>query len=253
MNLRKVLLDAYNKYILQLLAILPAEDNQAETLFQYFSINDPTPWEVLDEHETSGYNPLLVLWKNLEINEKWKRLAEIEMRKIIKRELCEESIPREQWENALRCYARHLQSHLPRISSFLSYSKELLADQLDFLTSLEVDNLRLIRPESIALIYNILSEEKYQSLRWKLARFVVLRDNNFRIYSEQTEEAAQMILHDPSSDSRIYREISDQLNTYHGQNKDKKQKAEEESRRREALLAPMRKMAPVFPKEYDEQ
>src|SRR3989344_2186391 len=101
---KALLLDTYNKYILQLLAVLPAEDNQAETLFPYFSINDLTPW--VDSGNRSGYNPLYKLWANPSINEKWKKMAETEIRQIIKSELRGESYPREPYENALKCYAQ---------------------------------------------------------------------------------------------------------------------------------------------------
>lgn len=107
---KSFLLNTYNQYILQLLEVLPPEDNQAETIFQYFSIDDPAVSPIVING--SGYNPLLALWKNSKINERWKRLAEIEIRQIIQRELRGESTPLKWWENALPCYAHHLQSLL---------------------------------------------------------------------------------------------------------------------------------------------
>jgi len=147
---RPILLDAYNKYILQLLAVLPAEDNQAETLFQYFSINDQTVSKT--DMDGLGYKPLLALWKNTQINEKWKRMADSEIRQVIKSELRGDSTPRESWEKALHCYAFHLQSLLPRDPNHLPYSEEFLAEQINFLTSLEVSDQYLIQPESVALV-----------------------------------------------------------------------------------------------------
>lgn len=235
-------LDAYNKYILQLLVVLPAEDNQAETLFQYFSINDPTPWA--DSEDSSGYNPLYNLWKNPLINERWKKAADQEMRQIIKNELQGKSFPRQPYESALKCYARHLQFILDE-KGHLPYSKEFFADQIRFLASLEVSDQNLFKPWKVAPILNILAGEEYLDLRHKFIRFVLLRDGNFSIFSEETEKSAQMVLKEFGNDSQIFREVSDQLRTYQDQNEAIKQRAEEGARAKEALLAPMRK--PVNP------
>lgn len=239
-------LDAYNKYIFQLLAILPAEDNEAEDLFSYFSINESV---VIGENGSSRYNPLILLWKNPQINEKWKRMADLEIRSVIKNELRGDSTPREPHEEALHCYTKHLQSLLSRDHSHLPYSKEFLAEQLDFLTSLEVSDQYLIQPESVALILNLLMDKKYENIRGRFIRFAVLRDGNFKIYSDQTVEAAQLILLEKNGDRQVTTIITDILNSYLSEKLNQKQKAEEKERAKELLLAPMRKITPGYPEE----
>ena len=155
---REILLDAYNKYILHLLEVLPVEDNQAETVFSYLSLNNPTPWA--DSEDGSKYNPLCQLWKNHKINERWKKSAEVEMRQIIASELRGDTTPREPYENALKCYVGHLQFILDE-KEHLPYGKELFADQIRFLISLEVSDQHLFQPWKVAPILNILAGEEY--------------------------------------------------------------------------------------------
>ncbi|MDP3697070.1 MAG: hypothetical protein Q8R55_03490 [Candidatus Taylorbacteria bacterium] len=234
---REILLDAYNKYILHLLEVLPVEDNQAETVFSYLSLNDPTPWA--DSEDGSGYNPLYQLWKNPKINERWKKSAEVEMRQIIASELRGDTTPREPYENALKCYARHLRFILDE-KEHLPYSKELFADQIRFLISLEVSDQNLFKPWKVPPILNILAGEEYLDLRHKFIRFVLLRDGNFGVLNEETEKAAKTILHEFVHDNQILPEISDQLRNYRDQNEKMKQESEEEAKTEEALLSAMR-------------
>ncbi len=247
---RMVLLDAYNKYILQLLAVLPAEDNQAETLFPYFSINDSMPW--VNSEDSSGYNPMYNLWTNPSINERWKKAADQEMRQIIKSELQEKSFPRAPHENALKCYVRHLQFILDEKRD-LPYGKELFVDQIKFLISLEVSDQNLFKPWKIALILNILAGEEYLDLRHKFIRFVLLRDGNFSIFSEQTAEAAQMILIKcEGQDGQVERLVQDQLSVYRQAQQKLEEKTENEKRAKEVLLAPMRKPAEILPNQNEQ-
>lgn len=239
---KTVLLDAYNKYILQLLFVLPVEDNQAETLFQYFSINDIAFWFV-NHQNSSGYNPLLALWKNHQINERWKRIADAEMRRVIKEERRGEREPRQSYEDALRCYVKHLQSLLLKHS--FPYSKDFLADQISFLISLEVYDQYLIQPESIGLLLNLLADEKYGDLRQRLIRFAVLRDNNFKVNDEQTEKSALTILAD--CDGQVAEIVKTCLAVYHTDQQSQKEKREEVQKINEALLAPMRRPADLPP------
>lgn len=232
-------LAAYNQYLLQLLAVLPAEDNQAETVFSYFCVNDHKIW--FNGDERSGYNPLLALWKNPEINEKWKILADGQMRRIIRGELQGDTTPRRSWENALHCYTKHLQSLLSEDSRLLPYSKEFLADQIYFISSLEIYNQKLIQSESVGLVLHLLSEEKFHNARYAFIRFAILRDNNFRVYNEQTAEAAQIILREPEAHGQVVALVIQSLNPYLSAEQSAKQEAEEKARAKEALLAPMRK------------
>lgn len=237
-----VLLDAYNKYILQLLAVLPVEDNQAEILFQYFSINDIASWFV-NHQNSSGYNPLLALWKNHQINERWKKMADAQMRQIIRSELRGERVPHQDYEEALRCYTKHIQSIL--FEYHLPYSKELLADQLSFLVDLEVYDQYLIQPESIGNFLGIFTGPTYHDFRQRLIRFAVLRDNNFKVDNEQTEKSALTILAD--CDGQVAEIVKTCLAAYRTYQKSQKEKREEVQKLNETLLAPMRKPADLPP------
>lgn len=227
-------LNVYNDYILQLLAVLPIEDNQAETIFSYFSLNDITVWDEIKHVRTeylekSGYNPLARLWKNPQINEKWKKLAELEIRRIIKRELQGHIFPRAPWENALQCYARHLQSVLSIKPGHLPYGKNFLASQIEFLIALETPLLRLIQPEAVTLILNLLDKEGFPFTRRQFILFVVLCNGNFDVCDEQTEEIAQIMARDCHKE--VWRLLNSKIENY---------------RKTKEILAPMRK-PPVFP------
>jgi len=249
-ELQTEVLDAYNNYIIQLLGVLPVEDNQAETLYSYLSLNDPATWA--SDIEGSGYNPLLKLWRNEAVNEKWKKWADEQMRAIIRSELRGDSPPRLPRKDALKCYVRHLQSLL-NPEGRLSYSRELFVDQVDFLVSLETSNRKLIAPRQVVDILSYLDKDKnfpnteYRGRWYRFVRFLVLRDNSFMIFNQQTEKAAELML--KFCDSQIKNEIAPQLNSYQAVVQEREKQKQEKRQRDELLLKPMRKQSNLMPAE----
>lgn len=163
----------YNHCILKLIALL--SDLEAESIFQHFSLNDPTSWWNFDD--SSGYNPLRALFARRDINEKWKNLADFRMREIIIAELTRKSKPRKEWEDALKCYGEIVESQL-YYDEGLSYSLELFADQIKFIVSLANigDGESIIQSWNTNKFFRLLRDERFKDLRHQLAQFVVFKN-----------------------------------------------------------------------------
>ena len=155
--------------------------------------------------DASGYNPFNSLLYVKNIDEKWKRMADMAMRKIIQDEVAGKTKPREDWERALHCYARIIQAQL---YCKLKYSRELFADQMQFLVDDQHFGNHLIDNYHVGRIFSILSGSEYKELRHRIARFVVMDDkeefSRFFVYSKGTSEAAnQMMTEFGDSDSEL--------------------------------------------------
>jgi hypothetical protein len=180
----------YNNCILSLLVLLPSE--QGEKLFPLFSLNDISTFYNMDD--TSGYNPFRGLMSMKGVDEKWKWAADEAMRQIIRDELSGKTVPREEWENAFRCY-----SELVQMQCYgLEYPIELFAGQVQFLMDNRASAALTINSWNVITIFNLLSSDRYQSLRHQIARFVVAEDkgesSKFSVYNDQTRQAADWML-----------------------------------------------------------
>lgn len=183
-------LDFYNRCILRLLALLPLE--QGERIFPLFSLRDISTFRNLEN--VSGYKPFeQILY--VDIDEKWKRAADAEMRRIIQNELAGRAQPREKWEDALHCYANIIQTQL---YGKVNYSRELFADQIQFLVDDRHSGNHLIEYWNVFRIFDILSDGEYRELRHRIARFVVLNYSDqhscFRIYDSETALVADQMM-----------------------------------------------------------
>ncbi len=186
----------YNDCILRLLYILPEE--QCERIFPLFSLRDiSTYWNMED---ASGYNPFHSLMCS-EVNEKWKKQADAMMRQIIIDELSNKTKPREEWENALKCYSYIITTQFHREK--LPYSVDLFADQIQFLVSEKNYGENLINEWYVVKILQILSADIYKEIRHKVAKFMAVgNQGKFSIYSEETLQGARMMLDEFGQDEK---------------------------------------------------
>lgn len=189
-NIRQTL-SSYNRYILQALAMLPANDPTAARLFERYQINDPVAYWSMDE--ASGYSPFYDILR-ADIPEKWKRLADDKMRAIILEEKLGRAQPRRDYEGAVKCYARHIGMCLYD-KPFL-YSPVLFASQVDLI----IRQSEPIPPHHVPTILMLLAGESHKELRHQLAQYVtfVSRDewNAFSVHDEGTRSAAITMLNE---------------------------------------------------------
>lgn len=186
----------YNNCILQLLTILPEE--QCDRIFSLFSLRDiSTYWNMED---ASGYNPFQSLLYS-DVNEKWKKQADGKMRQIIIDELSGKTKPREEWENALKCYSYIITLQL--YGEKIPYSVDLFADQINFLVSEDHYGEELINSWNVVKLLQILSADIYKEIRYKVAKFMVVGNKGeFSIHSEETLQGAKMMLDEFGQDEK---------------------------------------------------
>lgn len=186
----------YNNCILQLLTMLP--EQQCNRIFPLFSLRDiSTYWNIDD---ASGYNPFQSLLYS-DVNEKWKKQADATMRQIIVDELSGKRKPREEWENALKCYTNIITLQL--YSEKLPYSVDLFADQIQFLVSEKKYGKQFIDEWNVAKILHILSADTYKEIRYKFVKFMAIGNKGeFSIYSAETLQGAKMMLNELSQDEK---------------------------------------------------
>lgn len=171
----------YNTCILQLLDLLPEE--KAKELFQFFWLLGIFTNDILI------ISPFKDLMSDQNINEKWKKAADIRMREIIRSEIAGEIKPREEYGGAINEYAIFVQQMF-----FLNvkYSVEIYASQIQFIIDNSRDKKDLIDYGDIMKMFNFFSADKYKELRYALAKYVLDKDNdgfsNFLIYDDETNE-----------------------------------------------------------------
>jgi hypothetical protein len=186
----------YNKCILLLLTLLPEE--QCERIFPLYSLLDISTYSSMDD--SSGYNPFQNLLYG-KVDEKWKRQADATMRQIIRDELEGKTKPREEWEDALRCYASTIELQL--YGEKMSYGIDLFADQIQFLVSKEHYGHDLINSWKIPRIYQLLSADIYKEIRYRVASFVIFGNKNeFTVWSEETLQTAEIMLNEFGQDDQ---------------------------------------------------
>jgi hypothetical protein len=217
----------YNSCILLLLKLLPDEDR--ERIFPLFSLRDISTYCGMED--ASGYNPFRELLYS-EVDEKWKRQADATIRQIVGDELAGRAKPREEWENALQCYADVI--NLQLYGESLRYSVELYADQIQFLASEEhYGHGRLIDDWNVVRIFQILSGDVYREIRRQVARFVVFGNKDeFRVWSGETLQTANMMLEEFGKDDE---ELAQRIQSAIGESK--KQSAENQNKKSEAQKA----------------
>jgi len=165
-------------------------EEQCERIFPLFSLLDISTYSNMED--ASGYNPFQNLLYS-KVDEKWKRRADSKMRQIINDELAGRTKPREEWENAMRCYAYIIKLQL--YSEDLPYAVDLFADQIQFLVSKEHYGNKLIDDWKVARIFQVLSADIYKEVRYRVARFVVSGNKDeFKVWNEEALQGAKMML-----------------------------------------------------------
>lgn len=179
----------YNDCLLILMSRLPAE--KAEEILNIYSFNDITTYSGMEE--ASGYNPFRKLIHSEKIDENLKEKVDKIMRRIIEDELAGKTFPREDWENALSCYANIVS--LPLYSEKPYYGLDLWASQYEFLIQEDFYRYRLIDYWMLWRICKIFSGEKFAELRFNLIRFLVFgNEKEFSLYETKNVEAAKMLI-----------------------------------------------------------
>ena len=196
-------LSFYNRCILKLLAKLPAE--QAEKIFPLYSLNDISTFWNMDT--ASGYNPFQNLMYSDDINEKWKRLADGKMRDIVRAEIEGKVKPREEHEDALRCYSSFIQ----RQFYGSHYPKKLLVEQVQFLVENLQPNTHLINCFNVINFFDLLYADSQKELRHKIARYTVMENmekyGRFHVYDTRTRRAAEQMLEEFADDQELAEKV----------------------------------------------
>ncbi|MFZ2188221.1 MAG: hypothetical protein WAV73_01490 [Candidatus Moraniibacteriota bacterium] len=175
----------YNTCILTLLGLLPQK--RCEEIFPQLSLRDISTFE--SPECVSGYHPFETLLRMPKIDIEWKKRADQEMRKIIELERARLTSPREDWEDALKCYATIIQAQL---HNQLNYSRDLFESQVEFILEKWNFGRQLIAGCQLLRLLNHFSGERYEELRHRIAQFVVF--DKFVIYDIETTAAASKIL-----------------------------------------------------------
>lgn len=189
-------LSFYNRCILLLLTLLP--ERQCERIFPLFSLRDISTYCGMED--ASGYSPFQnLLYSNAD--EKWKRKADMMMQIIIQEEVSEKTKPREEWENALKCYAYTIGLQL--YSDKLHYGADLLADQVQFLVAKEHYGQDLIDTWKVPRIFQLLSADIWKEIRYRVARFVIFGNKSeFCVWDDDTLQAAKVMLEEFGQDDQ---------------------------------------------------
>lgn len=197
-------LATYNHYIIELLALLPENDELAEKLFSLFLLNDPVCHYNLNAR--SGYNPLNRLWQNPKVPEKWKVVADQKMREIVIAELTGKAQPREIFEYAPIIY-QSLVSDLADPEWTTGYSSALLASQIEFI--LNLPNTIIFRKEFSAhelksIYQQLLPYPEYSDLRYRLVRYTVLTNGtDFQIETAEEVLAFEKVSREFPQDTNL--------------------------------------------------
>lgn len=198
-------LNYYNTCILCLLALLPEE--KAEKIFPYFSLKDITSFWNMDC--ASGYNPFGKLLLAKGISERWKREADVKMRKIVLGEISGKTKSREEWEEAIHNYADFVMTLISR-KAIKHYPLELFISQVQFIMDNRKDQKKLIKDWQLFMLFKLLAGDKHEELRHTIARYALLEDNSefsrFCIY-DLTRPAVEYILREFGDDLELVAKI----------------------------------------------
>lgn len=214
----------YNGMIPRLLAKLPPE--QAERLFESFSINDPLAW---DTDTASGYNPLQSLYHDRNVDESWKRRAASQMHAVIEREQTGETQPRAEHEGAARNYSQALGMMLCGRDG-LPVSREFYQEEIAFMLGVETGRT-IVDSWHTGQVLDLLDDAE---LRYSFARRQVLTGepnsfDRFRVYDDAHAETARRIIGEFPEDTELRTYLEQQLQEWQvraEQNRLQKEQAE---------------------------
>jgi len=197
----------YNALILRLLAKLPPE--QAERLFESFSINDPLPYWKMGT--ASGYNPLRSLYHDRTVDESWKRRAASQMHEVIEREQRGETQPRAEHEGAARNCGQVLDMMLYGEGG-LPVSREFYQEEIAFMLGVDTGRT-IVNSWHTGQVLDLLDGS---DLRHRFARRQVLTGepdsfDRFKVYNDIHAETARRIIGEFPEDAELKTYLEQQL------------------------------------------
>jgi hypothetical protein len=236
----------YNECIIDLLPLLSEE--KATELFSHYKINI-SAFNASTVHRFFGFAMFS------DVNIEWKKMADAQLRQMITNK---EAINNPEHANNR---GRAICGLADTLGAYVEckkppYDLDLFASQIDFLIdhtkNEKIHYLRtnekicFLRADHLANYLKIFRSEKYQKLRHKITRYIILhKKDHFRIYSEEMMEAAKMAMEefektDPKLSLKLKAIIKKGEALLAKKKKEAEQKAEAERIKREDILANMR-------------
>ena len=234
----------YQEFILPLLSALSEESDLASQLFTRYQINDPIAYSNMDD--ASGYNPLRQILIAEHLPLKWKLLADQQMRERVIAEYEGREQPRENWEDALWCYANHIQ--MAHHEGRVRYACELFISQISFIVQLpniEHYHKKLFNDWQVSHILDALVGDDHYETRHKFARLVVLwnpeKSSAFSVHNDETRRAAETILLEfGTEDLELFERLTNLIATDNKRSVSNQKIQDENSKKTEELLSRMR-------------
>ena len=229
----------YNGLIHRLLRRLPPE--QAERLFESFSINDPLTYWNMDT--ASGYNPLQNLYHDRVVDESWKRRAASQMHEVIEREQRGETQPRAEHEGAARNYGQALDMMLYGKEG-LPISREFYQEEIAFMLGVETGR-PLVDSWHTGQVLELLDDPE---LRHSFARRQVLTGepdslDRFKVYDDVRAATARRITGEFPEDVELKTYLEQQLQEWQVRSEQNRQQQEQAARTEQGIMARMKQPA----------
>lgn len=231
----------YNGLIPRLLGKLPPE--QAERLFESFSINDPLTYWNMDT--ASGYNPLQSLYHDRTVDESWKRRAASQMHEVIERGQMGKAQPRVEHEGAARNYGQALGMMLYNREG-LPISREFYQDEIAFMLGVETGR-PIVDSWHTGQVLDLLDDA---DLRHSFARRQVLTGepdsmDSFKVYDDARAETARRIIGEFPEDAELKSYLEQQLQEYAVRAAEQRERQEQAARAEQDVFQRMRKPSSV--------
>lgn len=228
----------YNKFILELLALLSEEEG--EKLFRLYSLRDISVFSNMED--ASGYSPFEQLLRSKDIAEYWKVKADLKMRNIIRAEIAGQSKPREEWEEALVCYAsiinRFVWDDVPL------YPLGLFESQVRFLAEYHTAEQPLIEGWKLPKLLRALSGSD-SGFRHQILHTLVVdyRKDDWRRFSVSGEgdvEVARQWMSEFRDDRELVDRLSALVDEFNAREVAEKERVDEKKRAQDDTLAKMK-------------
>jgi hypothetical protein len=177
----------YNLCIIDLLPLVHKE--KAAVLFNHYKIN------LCECNDYYVYLHFINVLKS-DVDIMWKRMADAQLRQIIISSELTTNKPETKNDRRRALWAFTEMFEIYIHCKKLPYNLDLFASQVDFI----IDNTRneknhILRSDHLANYLKVLADEKYQKLRHKISRYIILHEkNHFVIYSEKMMDTARMAM-----------------------------------------------------------
>lgn len=152
----------YNCLIIDLLPLLPRQEG--EELFSYLRLNDVKSPETMDD--SSGYYPLKSLFSSRKIDQYWKEEAAAKMHEIIHNEKAGLTQPRQEYEDALGCYAAILEVMTYYKDGTMPIDKKIFQEEISFLLDFDYSK-PIFLPQNIGKAFDLIESRE---IKLRLAR-----------------------------------------------------------------------------------